>query len=510
MRLIAYFFSAVLLLALAGCITLGDSAEEAATDRSPAATLQAMVPPPKPGLTPKERYLEAISLLEVGEPGQAKAELLAYLAAEPGGRYTNPSKGLLEQIDTDPQVLLGAEYFDYRMKSGDSLSSVAKQYLGGALKFYALARYNELDNPSQIKVGQVIKVPGEQQSAAIPEQESPPADEPGAIEELVPATPADIETQAPGDGDEKASPAMPENGQGDVETDREAFETEEATVERVQTLMDKAQGRASAGDFEGAAEVLEEGVLQFPDDEMMPKMAAANYITLADQLATQEQYDPAGEALKRAAELDPQNSDIKTSRVANYLAQADQARNEGRKDEELELLTTAFALDRQNAGIRSRLRDISMADADRARSENRMEEERVSLELALKLDPDNPEIRTRLDMNERFGKAEVFYKRGQEYQSANQSIEAYGAFRKVVEISPDHERALDAMKKLKPELVEIYYKQGMESFSGQKLDEAIDRFDKALEINPDHEPSKIQRIRSLQIQDRLKKIPTND
>jgi tetratricopeptide (TPR) repeat protein len=509
MRLIAYSFS-VLLLSLAGCITMGDSASQGTSDQSGEAPPQVALYQPELGLAPKERYLKSISLLEVGEAGQAKAELLEYLEAEPGGRYTNRSKDLLEQIDTDPQVLLGTEYFIYKMKSGDSLSSVAKQYLGGALKFYALARYNELDNPSQIKVGQVIKVPGEQQIAAIPEQELPPADVPGAEEEQVPAAPADGESQAPGDGDEKAGSTTPENGQGDVEPDREDFKTQESTVERVQTVMTKAQESASAGDYEGAANLLEEGMLQFPDDELIPKFAAANYMTIADQLAMKEHYDRAGEALKRAAELDPQNPEIRKNQVANYEAQADQARSEGRNDEELELLMTALELDPQNAGIRDRLRDKFMGDADQSRSERRLDAERESLTLALKLDPENSEIRERLATSELFGKAEVFYERGQEYQNANQTLEAYAAYRKAIELLPDYEPAQDALKGLKPEVADFYYKQGMESFTRQELDEAIDSFDKALEINPDHQRSKIQRIRSLQIQDRLKKIPTNN
>ncbi|MDH3597796.1 MAG: LysM peptidoglycan-binding domain-containing protein [Rhodospirillales bacterium] len=512
MRLIGYFFSAVLLLSLAGCITTGDSAGQGMSGQSPQDQQQALLFKPEPGLAPKERYLKSISLLEVGEAGQAKAELLAYLAEDPGGRYTNPTKGLLEQIDTDPKVLLGTEYFIYKMKSGESLSSVAKQYLGGALKFYALARYNELDNPSQIKVGQVIKVPGKEplDMPSIPEQELPPETEPGLQEAIVPAAPGDDESQTPGDADEKAIPTPTENGGGDAETDSEDFKIQELNVDRVQTIMDNAQERASAGDFEGAANVLEEGILQFQDDEMMPKIAAANYITLAGQLTTQEQYDRAGGALKRAAELDPQNPEIRTTQVANYMARADQARNEGRNDEELELLMTALQIDPQNAGIRDRLRDKFLIDADQSRSDGRLDEERKSLELALKLDPENSEIRERLATSERLGKAEVFYKRGQEYQNANQPIEAFATYGKAIAISPDYGPALDALNKIKPEVVDIYYKQGMESFSRQELVEAIDRFDKALEVNPDHEPSKIQRIRSLQIQDRLKKIPTND
>ncbi len=507
MRPIAYLLTVMLLAPLAGCGTLGSSPDETAQDRKRADQQQALLPP-EPGLTPRERYRKSLALLEVGQANRAKSELLAYLAEEPGGRYGNRSRDLLQQIDGDPEEMLGKEYFLYEMQAGDSLSTVAKQYLGDPLKFYVLARYNDLENPSQMKVGQTIKVPG-QKPADVPDTViADPAEkpEPDATDDQLATVPEGDQIQVPDDDVGVVVPPVEDGEPKDIEPEQVDIRDEELAIEGVQTVMTNAQDMASAGDFEGAANVLEDGMLRYPDDELIPKFAAANYITLADQFSSNEQYDRAEEYLKRAADLDPENSEIARSRMANYVAQADRARDEGRSDEEIGYLTKALEFDRENEEIRSRLSDNFVATADAARADGRYEEERDALALALKLDPENPAIRDRMIRIERFDEAEGLYKRGQEYQKANQKIEAYDAYQKAIEIFPDYEPALDASAGLKPQVVDLYYKQGKQAFSREDLVEAIDWFDKALEVDPDHQPSKVARNQAIEIQNALKKI----
>lgn len=314
MRLMAYSCSAVLLLSLAGCVTTGESADQGTAGQSPQDQQQAMLYQPEPGLAPRERYLKSISLLEVGEAGQAKAELQAYLAEEPKGRYAKRSKDLLTQIDTDPQRALGKEHFLYEMQAGDSLSSVAKQYLGDPLKFYLLARYNDLDNPSQLKVGQTVKVPGKrpveqvQQAAA---EETAPEPEVSASSDSTAEQTAErgqAETETAGEQTQTAA-----RTEGDVAppAQEEPATAEETEVERIQAVILKAEESAGAGDYQGAARHYEDGLVQFPDDVLIRQLAAANYLTFADQLSSKGRKEEAGTALQRAAELDPKSADIK-------------------------------------------------------------------------------------------------------------------------------------------------------------------------------------------------------
>jgi tetratricopeptide (TPR) repeat protein len=96
-------------------------------------------------------------MLEVGHEEQALAEIQRALQADPANRL---AQSLLKQIQTDPQVLLGREFFSYRVQPGESLSRIAGRFLNDVHLFYALARYNDIKVPRQLQGGQMIKVPG--------------------------------------------------------------------------------------------------------------------------------------------------------------------------------------------------------------------------------------------------------------------------------------------------------------------------------------------------------------
>ena len=111
---------------------------------------------PEAGLTDSQRLSKAIAQLSTGNAGQAKAELEAYLSKVP---YSKVANSLLTQINTPTRVYFPTEFVAITLTNGESLSTIAKQYLGDALQFYALAQYNNIENPGKTTIGQVIHVP---------------------------------------------------------------------------------------------------------------------------------------------------------------------------------------------------------------------------------------------------------------------------------------------------------------------------------------------------------------
>ncbi len=47
----------------------------------------------------------------------------------------------------------------YQVKSGDTLSKIAKRFYGDANHYHQIASANSIDNPDLIKVGQELKLP---------------------------------------------------------------------------------------------------------------------------------------------------------------------------------------------------------------------------------------------------------------------------------------------------------------------------------------------------------------
>jgi tetratricopeptide (TPR) repeat protein len=139
-------------LILSGCGASGDSSVGKVV--SPVINKQIFTA--EAGLTARQRFSKALEKLENGEEGQALAELEAYLIDVP---KSNSARNLVEQISTDSSQYFPSENFKVNLTSGASLSTLAKKYLGSALKFYALAKYNNISNPSRVNIGQEIKIP---------------------------------------------------------------------------------------------------------------------------------------------------------------------------------------------------------------------------------------------------------------------------------------------------------------------------------------------------------------
>jgi len=116
----------------------------------------AAAPMPTPGIPARERFQVAINALQQGDAPRAAVELRAYLAEVPN---STPARNLLAQIETPIEMLYPAESFNVQLQQSETLSSLAGIYLGDVLGFYGLARYNGIENPSRVALGQTIRIP---------------------------------------------------------------------------------------------------------------------------------------------------------------------------------------------------------------------------------------------------------------------------------------------------------------------------------------------------------------
>jgi LysM repeat protein len=95
--------------------------------------------------------------LQNGDETNARTALEKAVVLDPSNDL---AKKLLDQIKADAQAELGSTFFRYTVQRDDSLSKLAQTYLGDRFRFYILAKYNEISNPSRLSAGQVIKIPG--------------------------------------------------------------------------------------------------------------------------------------------------------------------------------------------------------------------------------------------------------------------------------------------------------------------------------------------------------------
>ncbi len=101
------------------------------------------------GLTARQRFSSALEKLENGEEGPSLSSLEDDLIEVPS---SNSAISLVEQISTDSSQYFPSENFKVNLTSGTSLSTLAKKYLGSALKLYAVAKYNNITNHSRVNI----------------------------------------------------------------------------------------------------------------------------------------------------------------------------------------------------------------------------------------------------------------------------------------------------------------------------------------------------------------------
>lgn len=124
--------------------------------------------PPPPTASTATEIEAVVALLNRGEGKDARKRLRAVLKREP---MNAAARLLLDSIERDPQELLGPRNFAYTTHAGDTMAALAERFLGNRLKFYQLARYNGLANPSALVAGQTLRIPGEAPRPVAPRPE---------------------------------------------------------------------------------------------------------------------------------------------------------------------------------------------------------------------------------------------------------------------------------------------------------------------------------------------------
>jgi tetratricopeptide (TPR) repeat protein len=255
------------------------------------------VAPAVPELTPAQAKaqaqrlaIETIDLLQNGDEAGARAKLEQ---AQTLDASNDLARKLLDQIKADPQKELGAVSFRYTVQRDDSMSKLAQQYLGDRFRFYILARYNDIQNPSRLAAGQVIKIPGK----------APPAGAPTAAAAPRAPVPAPVAADAPDESIKLASV--------DSATPRNASSA----------LMQQGLDMQRAGNLEGAYEAFRDAAQRDPGnrDAVLQRDAARTQLARryerdATQAFQRQNLDESIAKWDKVLALEPGNQKAKLER----------------------------------------------------------------------------------------------------------------------------------------------------------------------------------------------------
>ncbi|WP_410474424.1 hypothetical protein [Guyparkeria sp. TX1] len=109
------------------------------------------------------RSLDAIlEDLQRGGYPRGRRDLARYLERHPDDMV---ARAVMRQLTADPEEVLGRQSHEYTVRPGDSYSALAARHLGDAGLFLILARYNDSENPSDLRVGESLRLPGQPRSS---------------------------------------------------------------------------------------------------------------------------------------------------------------------------------------------------------------------------------------------------------------------------------------------------------------------------------------------------------
>lgn len=234
------------------------------------------------------------------------------------------ARRLIDQLDRDPRAVLPEPAFDYTVQSGDSLTQLAKEYFKNELFFVALARYNNISNPSRLAIGQTIQIAAPQRQASNkPPPERDERDVPDIVEPADQEEPVDATALAKGMAYEAFSRGDHNDviailtGTPDLELDDEMVQMLESSRMkiRIQELMAEADYHNSSGDIGAAVEKLQQVVVLEPSNSNAASKLAQLSPVLIKSLEREaaasfntQRYEAAEAFCKRLLDLDAANS----------------------------------------------------------------------------------------------------------------------------------------------------------------------------------------------------------
>ena len=211
-----------------------------------------------------EAYRAGMDAWNKGIAGAAEHNFLIALRLDPD------RKDVLAKLSETPQRPEGI--LVHRVAPGETLSIIAQKYYGNLQDYAALARYNRIDDPAKVKVGQEILIPGVKPAAAVPVKSAAETSQPQAQTAMA----IQPQTEAP-------APAQPQT---------EA----EALASKPQVDLEKQAGS--------------EAVAASPA-ESDEQLQIESYYVAALNLHQQKDYESASFELQKVINADPEYKDAR-------------------------------------------------------------------------------------------------------------------------------------------------------------------------------------------------------
>jgi tetratricopeptide (TPR) repeat protein len=217
--------------------------------------------------------------------------------------------GSMQTLPEAKSELKSTAFVEHTIAPGQSISKLAQIYYGDYHKFHIIAQYNKMDDATQVKVGDKIRIPkvdglpfnqpseGLQQTTEVPVQAS------------AGKKAKQTEASAPESEPDKGAMEVPESLQPEA-TDKLSDDNNE----QILAYRDAGIELYNEGKYEDAIFELNKSVEALPEDQQTRAYLAKAYFESGKTQFNQNDYDAAKEAFESALQFNPNCAECK-----NYI-----------------------------------------------------------------------------------------------------------------------------------------------------------------------------------------------
>lgn len=374
--------------------------------------------------------------------------------------------GNMRTLPQSTTKLKSSGFVVHTIAPGESISKLAQLYYGDYRKFHIIAQYNKMDDATQVKVGDKIKIPkvdglpfnepsyDSRQAGPMPVQGGPPEKAPEMTESEMNAPEPASESAAGQNALEVPEALQPESA--DKETDN--------ANEQILAYRDAGIEYYNEGKYEDAIFELNKSVEALPDDQKTRTYLAKAYFESGKNLLNQKEYDSAKEAFESSLQFNPECAECKS-----YIEKS--------KSGPL-LAYRAKGIDYFNR--------------------NEFSEAISVFQQYLQVQPDDAEARTYL------GKA-YFQKALIDYNKANY-LSAKKGFESAVEYDSKCAKCTTYINQSLESYKEVHYNKGVAYYGRQQLEEAIDEWKQVYDLDPGYKDVDQNLKRARKLMEKLDQI----
>ncbi|MBW2437591.1 MAG: tetratricopeptide repeat protein [Desulfobacterales bacterium] len=468
----------------------------------------------------EKHYKDGLKYYNRGQYGPARKEFLTALRYNP--EHTK-AKEKLEGTSKDMGQV--KRYIEHTIQPDESISTLAEKYYGDYRKFHLIAEYNEMSDPTRVKVGQVVKIPVIEGVPIMADPGKIQAEEGVSSEELsgdiITVKRYIVHTVKPEESLSKL--AMRYYGDyskfhviaqfNNLEDGTSVNVGQELKIPEIEGVPFHATGEVTETETVTTAKVAP--VPEKPDEEqkepevsatpVAPEDPLANYRELGIELYENKEYTAAIAEFDKVLNVDP--ADQKTREYMS-LAYREKGRQsfqnkdyaQAEKEFETALIYDQSCSDCQNyiAQIQKENRDRLRDDAIALYNDKKYEQAIAKFETVAKHDPDDKQVNDYLEKSH--------FQQGLILFGKEDYLAARDAFKTALQYNKNCEQCVKNIQKSEEIFKEVHYEKGLAYFGDQKLAEAIKEWEAVSAIDPNYKDVNKNLTKAKTLYERLESI----